>query len=68
MKLTVYVGCESCSCGSIETHVIEVDESIGQVNIDYECNNCESKTALSVAPYKEGDEIIDNEEEDDANE
>lgn len=61
MKLTVIVGCDTCSCGSIETFVVNVDEHEAGM-IDYTCNNCDSKTSVVVRPYQEGDEL-DNEDE-----
>lgn len=49
MEIEISVGCESCSCGSIEQYTINPMKSWG---VDYECDNCGSKTTVCtrIAP------------------
>lgn len=49
MEIEISVGCESCSCGSIEQYIINPMKSW---SVDYECDNCSSKTTVctQIAP------------------
>lgn len=52
MKVRVNIGCESCSCGSVDQIVLEIHRGSGEGH-DYECNNCGSRTTIFIEPVSD---------------
>lgn len=47
MRLQASIGCETCSCGSVDDIVFEAAEGL---QYDYECDNCGDTFAISIQP------------------
>lgn len=66
MKIKINIGCETCSCGSVDQVIVEVHRGQGD-GYDYECDNCGVKASVYIEPVGDDEPVglIKDEEDED---